>query len=154
MPSFAELERRVDRALADLPPLAAPDTLLPRVLASVRAWAERPWYERAWLTWPVGLQAASLAVLVLIGIGGALAFPIAQQQAARLVDLVLQRAALDLPDVGSSFGVTANALALVWRAIVQPLVPIALGLAVLAGVLSALLVTALNRVLPERSTQR
>jgi hypothetical protein len=154
MQSFAELERRVDRALADLPPLGAPDRLLPRVLASVRAWAERPWYQRAWLTWPVGLQAASLAMLILIVIGGAFAFPIAQEQVARAVAVAGQRIAMVLPNVGTPFGVTANALALVWRAIVQPLVPIALGLAVMAGVASALLVTALNHVFPERSAQR
>ena len=32
----------------------APHTLLPRVLAAVQAWAQRPWYERAWFTWPLG----------------------------------------------------------------------------------------------------
>jgi hypothetical protein len=154
MQSFAELERRVDRALAALPPLDAPDTLLPRVLASVRAWAERPWYQRAWLTWPVGLQAASVAVLMLIVIGGALAFPTAQEEMVRTVAAAVQRTFGVLPDVGSSFGVTANALALAWRVIVQPLVPVALGLAVMAGVASALLVTVLNHVFPERSAHR
>ena len=66
MPSFAELEQHVDRALADLPALTAPGTLLPRVLAAVQAWAGRPWYQRAWLTWPVGLQVASAALLLLL----------------------------------------------------------------------------------------
>jgi hypothetical protein len=71
MQSFAELEQRVDRALAELPPLAAPDTLLPRVLAAVQSWAERPWYQRAWLTWPMGMQVASVAMLMLLVVSGA-----------------------------------------------------------------------------------
>jgi hypothetical protein len=54
----------------------------------------------------------------------------------------------------NSFGVTANAIVLVWRALIQPALPFALGLAFLAGLVSAVLVTALTHVLPERSVQR
>ena len=49
----------LDRALRSLPPVAAPATLLPRVMAAIGAWSERPWYERAWFTWPRGWQVAS-----------------------------------------------------------------------------------------------
>ena len=50
--------------LKALPPPRAPRTLLPRVMAAV-AVSTRPWYARAWVTWPRGLQVASAAVFVL-----------------------------------------------------------------------------------------
>lgn len=59
---------RVSRALSQLPVLRAPDTLLPRVMAAVQAWAERPWYQRAWFTWPLGWQLATIAALVLMAV--------------------------------------------------------------------------------------
>jgi hypothetical protein len=66
-----ELERRVSEALRQLPGPKAPGTLLPRVMAAVKARARRPWYERAWMTWPRGWQVASVvATLALVaGIG-------------------------------------------------------------------------------------
>jgi hypothetical protein len=154
MQSFADLERHVDRVLADLPPLGAPDTLLPRVLAAVQAWADRPWYQRAWLTWPAGLQAASVTLLILLLLGGAMAMPLVQAEAARAAALIATRLPIDWPNIGSSFGVRASALVLVWRALIQPLLPFALAIAFMAGVASAVVVTALNRVLLERSVQR
>lgn len=154
MPSFAELEKHVDRALADLPPLSAPGTLLPRVLAAVQAWAERPWYQRAWLTWPVGLQVASAALLCLVVAGGALAMPLVLAQGARWVAFVSARAPIDVPNLGVSFRVTATALVLAWRALVQPLFLFVLPIAFMAGVAGAAILTALNRVLVERSVQR
>ena len=60
-----DLETLVDRELRRLPALRAPHTLLPRVLAAVQRWSQRPWYARAWFTWPIGGQIASAAALVL-----------------------------------------------------------------------------------------
>ena len=59
-----ELEARIDRELKSLPPLAAPATLAPRVLARINSPAAEPWYRRAWQTWPMPLRAASFAVLL------------------------------------------------------------------------------------------
>jgi hypothetical protein len=64
-----ELEARIDRELKSLPPLAAPPTLAPRVMALVASRGAAPWYRRAWPTWPVGLQAASLVVLLVMFAG-------------------------------------------------------------------------------------
>lgn len=61
-----ELEALVDRELKSLPPLSAPPTLAPRILAALAARAEAPWYRRAWQTWPLPLQGASLAVLLAL----------------------------------------------------------------------------------------
>ncbi|MCX7721958.1 MAG: hypothetical protein N2379_02720 [Verrucomicrobiae bacterium] len=70
-----ELEAAIDRLLKTLPPLRAPDTLVPRVLAAVTPQARLAWYRRPWQTWPVALQLGSLAAAlalcagVYIGIG-------------------------------------------------------------------------------------
>src|SRR3954464_3399700 len=58
-----EAERLIDMRLRHLPQLRAPVTLLPRVMSAVHQWSDRPWYARAWFTWPVGARAAVLLVL-------------------------------------------------------------------------------------------
>lgn len=62
-----DFERRVDRALKSLPPPAAPDTLMPRVMAAIARADRAPWYSRAWLAWPRAAQAASVIALAAIG---------------------------------------------------------------------------------------
>jgi hypothetical protein len=70
----AELERLTDRALSRLPPPTAPRALLPRVMAAVEIAARRPWYARAWRTWPPAWQAASAAaVLVVVAVAALIA---------------------------------------------------------------------------------
>lgn len=61
-----ELEALVDRELKSLPPLPAPPTLAPRILAVIAARAEAPWYRRPWPTWPLALQGSSLAILLAL----------------------------------------------------------------------------------------
>ena len=61
-----ELAALVDRELKALPPRPAPLNLAPRILAAIAARAEAPWYRRAWQTWPMALQGASLAVLLAL----------------------------------------------------------------------------------------
>ena len=58
-----DLERLIDRELRSLPAPRAPRTLLPRVMAAANEAANRPWYSRTWLQWPVGWQLASALVL-------------------------------------------------------------------------------------------
>ncbi|HUD48782.1 MAG TPA: hypothetical protein VMR33_18255 [Candidatus Baltobacteraceae bacterium] len=56
-----QLEAEIDRALKDLPDLAAPPNLLPRTLSLI-ARPAAPWHARPWSAWPVGLRAAYLVV--------------------------------------------------------------------------------------------
>lgn len=65
----SELEALVDGELKALPPLSAPPELAPRILALIAARSETPWYRRAWTTWPLRLQAASLVTLLVIFAG-------------------------------------------------------------------------------------
>jgi hypothetical protein len=67
-----DLESFVHDALTRLPGPTAPATLLPRVMTAVR---QRPWYARAWTTWPRPLQAASLAAIAGVAVAIVLVWP-------------------------------------------------------------------------------
>ncbi len=64
-PDYQEqLEAAIDRELKALPELPAPHGLAPRVMAAVERRARVRWYQQSWQAWPVGLQAASLALML------------------------------------------------------------------------------------------
>src|SRR5262245_23209953 len=67
-----DLDSFVHDALTRLPGPTAPATLLPRVMTAVQ---RRPWYARAWTTWPRPLQAASVAAIAGVPVALALAWP-------------------------------------------------------------------------------
>jgi len=129
--SFDELERRVHEELRRLPAPLAPDTLLPRVLAAVDAWARRPWYARAWFTWPVGLQVASMAALAVAVYG-----------------------TWNLPPLPSSVVATTNAGGVIWRTLIEPLLGYVVGLVVLMCLACAAFGAALNYLFLERTASR
>ena len=152
----ANLETLVDRELKQLPLPHAPRTLLPRVMAAVGAGSLRPWYTRAWLTWPLGWQAASAAALILLLVSSALLMPSARTAAAKAADLAVSRVA---PSLQVAPGVMRAATSLVqqaelavqaarviWRALVEPLVVYAFGVVMLMCLACAAFGTALNRV--------
>ncbi len=99
-----ELEREVDRELSALGARRAPSTLLPRVLAA----AGRPWYHRAWLTWPVAAQAASVVAMLAFALG--------------LVSF--------FGAVGETFGTASALVRIGWRVVFEPAVLYAFALAV------------------------
>ena len=121
--TFGDLERHVARELRRLPSPVAPHTLLPRVLAAVDAWARRPWYTRAWFTWPAGWQAASIVAVLLVAAGIWM-----------------------LPPAPASLIVTTNASRVVWRTMVEPFLVYAFGIVVIMCVACAVFGTALNHL--------
>jgi hypothetical protein len=121
--TFHDLERHVERELRRLPSPVAPHTLLPRVLAAVDAWARRPWYTRAWFTWPAGWQAASIVAVLLVAIGVWM-----------------------LPSAPPSLVVTSNAGRVLWRTMVEPFLVYAFGIVVIMCVACAVFGTALNHL--------
>jgi hypothetical protein len=127
---FADLEQRVDRELRRLPAPRAPHTLLPRVLAAVEAWVNRPWYTRAWFTWPLGWQVASVALLAL-AIGGVWL----------------------LPPAPPSVVVTTNAGRVLWRTMVEPFLAYAFVIVVIMCLACAAFGAALSYVFVERAEQ-
>jgi disulfide bond formation protein DsbB len=52
------------RELSRLPDRPAPAGLIPAVLARIQAQSQLPWYHKAWNDWPVGAQAAALALML------------------------------------------------------------------------------------------
>jgi hypothetical protein len=146
-----DLETLVDRELQRLPLPRAPHTLLPRVMAAVQAWAGRPWYERAWFTWPLGWQLASIAVLVLILGAGAVLLPRTAGAAGAVASAVTGRVMADVAPAAQRAEVTANAVRVIWRALVEPLAVYASMLVVLMGLVCAAFGAALGRVAFERA---
>jgi hypothetical protein len=128
--SFDDLETRVNRELRRLPLPAAPETLLPRVLAAVDAWARRPWYTRAWFTWPIGWQIASILALALFAVGLWM-----------------------LPSAPPSVVVTSNASRVLWRTMVEPFLFYAFGIVILMCLACAAFGAALSYVFLERAEQ-
>lgn len=140
-----ELERAVGRALAQLPGPRAPRTLLPRVIAAAARTAPRPWYTRAWLTWPRGWQAASLAVLAVIVAGAALVSPWADGAVdglAALADPASARAAVAL-QAADFIAAIARVL---WRALLLPVAGLGLALAIGLSLAGGACWHALNRL--------
>ena len=121
-----------DRNLRALPTPRAPHTLLPRIMAAVHQWASRPWYSRAWFTWPAELKLASLIALVLLVFGGALAVPWIEEAAAPVVVPV----------------------AVLWRAVLEPLVRYAAVLVAVMCVACGAFGLALNQVVLGRAFSR
>jgi hypothetical protein len=143
----------LDRALRRLPLPRAPHTLLPRVLAAAGAWAARPWYRRAWLTWPTAWQAASCALFALVLAGAAWALPMARsfaQDAAAglpLGDLAAAGAAVTRIDrMARETGATIDAIGVTWRLLVLPGIAYGFGLLTLMCALCTAFSTALNRL--------
>jgi hypothetical protein len=129
--SFDDLERRIHEELRRLPDPLAPGTLLPRVLAAVDAWANRPWYARAWFTWPLGWQIASV-IAVALGIYGTWI----------------------LPPLPASVVATTNAGGVIWRTLIEPLLGYVIGLVVLMCLACAVFGAALNYLFLERTASR
>jgi hypothetical protein len=141
-----ELERFVSRHFRALPMPRAPRTLLPRVLAAARAWSERPWYAREWLSWPLIWQLGSVALLLLTVVGGTVAVPAVQSFIAAAASSIGSSIQIDLPRLTGGVDVSANALRVIWHALVQPFLPYAFVVVVLMCGACATVVFVLNRV--------
>jgi hypothetical protein len=139
----AELERLIDRELRTLPAPLAPRTLLPRVMAAAQT-AQRPWYSRAWLTWPIGAQVASVTLLLAVIAGAAMLVPTVQAAAGTLPFVSSMRN--DVADTARTVEVATTTVRVLWRALIAPVVPYAFGLVFLMSLACALFGTALNHL--------
>jgi hypothetical protein len=114
----------------------------------------RPWYARAWRTWPLTWRLTSIAALLALVVGGAVAWPVfasfATAHAGPLTPIAgaaSDRLAVWQLRAANAFG-ASRAL---WRALVQPLAPFAFVLAAVMCAACAACAIALNRVAAERS---
>ena len=143
---LTDTERLIHRELHRLPRPAAPGTLLPRVMAAVQEWAQRPWYTRAWFSWPAGWQiASSLAFVVFIAtVATVLSSPQAASATAALSALIAKAIEPAAP-VARFAGLAAETLRVVTTAL-QPLAVVALPFVLLMGVACVVFATMLNQV--------
>ena len=149
----ADLEALVSRALGGLPPPPAPHTLLPRVLAAAQRWSQPPWYARAWFTWPVGWQVATIVALFAIAAVSYVLLPevYAAVQGAFPFGARAGRAA---NGIARSFSVAIDVGAVFWRALIQPVAGYASAVILLMGFAGAVFGMALNQVVLGRMFQR
>jgi len=137
-----DLETRIDRTLRRRPAPRAPQTLLPRVLAAVQEWAQRPWYARAWFTWPIGGQIVSAAALILIVVGGAFLTTSAQA----VIDQTATRLLSGVMPLAYRAEAMLNATRIVWHAVIEPLAVYAFAVVVLMCLACVAFGTALSHV--------
>ncbi len=133
--------------------MAAPDTLLPRVMTAVRALTARPWYQRAWFTWPLGLQAASLAVLALVVGGGVLAMPWVEAAVSSRLAGAGSEALTKVPDLADRVAATSSAVEVLWRVLLHPILLYGCAIVALMSAACVAVAFALNRVVFGRTAQ-
>ena len=139
-----DLERLIARELRNLPEPRAPRSLLPRIMAAAQEMAERPWYQRAWLTWPLAWQIASAALLIGLVTGGALLLPQLRTVVAALAFIADVQG--NVVESTRDVEVATTAVRVLWRTLLAPVVPYALGLVLLMCAACAVFGTALNHL--------
>lgn len=140
----ADLERLTDRELRRLPIPPAPRHLLPRIMAAVEAAASRPWYQRTWLSWPLGWQLMSAVTLVAMVLGGATLLP--QLGAAVSALSFIADARGDVVESARSMEVVSTTARVLWRTLLAPVVPYAFGVVTLMCAACAVFGTVLNHL--------
>jgi hypothetical protein len=143
-----ELEGIVGRALAGLPAPRAPRSLLPRVLVAAARITPRPWYTRAWLTWPRAWQAASVAALAVIVAGAVLISPYADGAVDGVVAFAgpaSARAATVLQGAEAA----AAVVRVLWRALLLPIALISFAIAAVIALGGGACWNTINRLAAE-----
>jgi hypothetical protein len=140
----AELERLIGRELRALPAPRAPHTLLPRVMGAVDVMAQRPWYARAWFTWPVAWQIATVSLAIVALTGVVMLLP--DVTAAARETPVVADVSGEVSAVAQRLDTIATTSRVLWRALLAPVVPYAFGLVLLMCLACALFGTVLNHL--------
>ena len=145
----SDLERETHDALRRLPSPRAPRSLTPRVMAAVRARREAPWFARPMTTWPLALQALTIALAVA---------PLAVLGAWMFGDGVLQNGPMALglpgpavwsqllPPVVRHAMEQASTVLVLWRLLFGPVLVYAAAFAVAVGCVFAVCAAALTWV--------
>jgi uncharacterized membrane protein YidH (DUF202 family) len=140
-----DLQHLIDRELKRLPTPHAPATLLPRVLAATVAGRPAPWYARAWVTWPLAWQVASLAILVAAGVGFSMFGPEAWQAAADLARSAAGSAPGRLAALAGALEGAVTLTRVCWQVLLEPVAVYLLVLAVSLSLACAAVWTVLER---------
>ncbi|MBL9171943.1 MAG: hypothetical protein JNL10_00285 [Verrucomicrobiales bacterium] len=112
------LARWAGNVLGQLPDRTAPPSLAPRILAAVARHANRPWYQRPWVQWPVALQWVAVALMLsAIAAAWGLLLPRADAVGTTAAELATSQLDLVRPvgSLASMLGALGNALLLILR---------------------------------------
>ena len=137
------LEELIGRKLRALPEPQAPPTLWPRVRAGVEEHLARPWYRRAWRSWPAELRAASLGLAAAALLGWSTAVAAAPGLWIRIPGLVRSAGA----SVGAGAGALVTAADTLRRAFVEPVALYVLAFSLVTGTAVAVLGTAFKQAI-------
>lgn len=149
----SNLERRIAWELAHLPTPVAPATLLPRVMAAVQAWATRPWYERAWTTWPIGWRVASLALFSIGAVIASMVVPALSAAVQHMATVAVSRLSGQVPDLGVRLEVISLAAPVLWRALIYRVLFIAFIVVTVMSLACAMVAAVLNRAVFGRAVE-
>ena len=150
----------LEAALSHLSTVRAPETLLPRVLLATRRLAWRPWYARAWNTWPVAYQQASVAICLLVLAAMTLTVPTAGgwriDHAGALAGGRLEtwRGLSELTRITRGAGAMSNTAGSLWQELSVPLLIYASVVGAMLCLVIGLLALALNHPTPGKAFSR
>jgi hypothetical protein len=105
-------EQLLDQELKALPDLAAPETLLNRIMSAARERSVQPWWHRSWQSWPPGLQGVGL--FLLLATAGAVSY----LGAVAVDEIRFFGLAMVLGSWLEPLGVGLDLLSTIWRAAV------------------------------------
>jgi hypothetical protein len=88
--------------------------------------ARRPWYARAWRTWPVGWQIASFVACLVLVAGTSLLWPVLQQWGGTELAPVLNTVSGPLDGAAVRYAALQRAAEVVWRVAIAPVATFAL----------------------------
>lgn len=154
-------DETLDTALSHLSAVRAPDTLLPRVLAATRGLASRPWYARAWGTWPVAYQRASMAICLLVLAALTLTVPLAGGWRMDEASIgaggrleALGGTLTEVTRIARGAEAVSNTAGSLWQGVSLPILLYASAVCVLLCIVMALFSLALNRLTSGKAFSR
>lgn len=110
-----KLAAALDRKLKALPEREAPHALVGNVLQMVREYEARPWWQRSWFEWPLGIRWASgMVALGLLGGLGIVDLSVIKAYAEQVVAVLQQVTTMVEPFVEPVFVAIANLPLYVW----------------------------------------
>ena len=143
---MTDLDHQLDHELRRLPAPVAPVSLLPRVMQAVAEAEAKPWYSRAWVTWPRAVQVASAVLLLAVTAGLWRIVPIALATIPDFWSPAMAAGANRAAPALQLFNEVATLSRVLWDVVLQPIAAYFFVLGVGFALACALLWTAVNRI--------
>ena len=143
---MTDLDHQLDHELRRLPAPIAPVSLLPRVMQAVAQAEEKPWYSRAWVTWPRPVQLSSAVLLLALMAGLWRIAPIAFASIPDFWSPALAAGADRIAPVMRFLKDGSTLTRVLWDVLIQPIAVYFLMLTVALALACGLLWTAVKRI--------